>query len=202
MTFVVEDGTKPTGANSYVSVEVFEAHFADRNLDVSDFGDAEIQGAAVQATDYIDKRFGRRFRGYRATRTQGLEWPRYDALDNDGYSLASSNEIPQQLLKATSEYARLVLVLGRSLTPTPALGFPIIDEESGETISPSAGAIKRDRQVVGPIETDITYADPAKFSSLTSRGSSLVSAIPEYPIADLWIEELLRSASSRRVARG
>lgn len=182
MAFVAEDGTGLSNANSYTSVAFADDYFTDRGNTVwSAATTGQKQAALVRATDWVEKRFGRRFRGYKRSKTQSLEWPRLDAFDNDDFLLAGAEDnIPRQLLKAVCEYA--VRALSATLGPDNAnVGIDSIKEK------------------VGPIETSSTRS-----SFQTAAGSSLISAasIPDYPEADLWVEELLKPAGSRRLVRG
>lgn len=65
MAFVVEDDTGVKSANAYVSVQEFKDYHADRGNALSG-GSGDQQKAIVKATDYIDKRFGARFKGQKA----------------------------------------------------------------------------------------------------------------------------------------
>ena len=88
MAFTLEDGSGITGSNAYDSVADIDAHHVDRgNTGWSDFTTADKQTAIIRASDYIDKRFGRRFRGVRKLKNQGREWPRTNAFDDDGFLL-------------------------------------------------------------------------------------------------------------------
>jgi hypothetical protein len=152
MAFTVEDGTQPAGANAYLTVADFKTHHTDRGVTAvaeSEFLDTEIQSGIINATDYVDKRFGRRFLGWRRSRSQSLEWPRTDAYDDDDYSLP---DIPDQLKKGIAEYALLALQLGRNLAPPPAPDFGIIDPATGEASSTASGQLSRSTEIVGPIE--------------------------------------------------
>jgi hypothetical protein len=202
MAFTVEDGSVVVGANSYNTVVAFQTHHVDRaQIDLaSEFLDAEIQAALILATDYVDKRFGRRFRGYKQTRDQELEWPRIDACDNDDYTF---EDIPRQLKKAINEYALIVLRLERGLAPIPGLSYATIDITTGETTSNISGRVTSKTEKVVPIEESTSYDDSTSSKSApTSKMSVTVSSIPEYPQADLWIEELLVSGTSRRLVLG
>lgn len=199
MAFTPETGVGLAGANSYINVQQFKDHFNDRGKDVSAITDPQIQAAAIKASDYIDKRFGRRFLGLRKQKTQGLEWPRGDAWDLDGYIL---DGLPAQLVKACAEYALRAHTLG-ILAPDPALPFTTRDATGGAAVV-TAGQVISKREKVGPIEEENKFADTSSSSNRVSTGSSLVDGlfIPPYPEADMWLEELLKSAVSRDVYRG
>ncbi len=65
MTFTVEDGTGVAGANSLGTVAGFKAYQGDRGVDISNFGTPDIEQALVKATDFIEQRWGIRFKGTR-----------------------------------------------------------------------------------------------------------------------------------------
>lgn len=182
MNFVVEDGSGDPDANAYATVEFVTTYHADRGHFDWVGSSNRKQQAIVAATDYLDKRFGTRFRGSRRNRDQALQWPRIGATDNSGYDFP---DIPKQLKQACAEYALRVLTLGE-LAPDPSEG------EEGE--------ITGKREKVGPIEEEVTYAEGVSRSTLTSLVSS--GSLLEYPAADLLLEELIKSSSNRRIVRG
>ncbi len=201
MAFVVEDGTRITLANAYMTVAQWKTHHGDRGQTSATDGtysDTEIQGGIVNSTDYIDKRFGRRFRGWRSTKSQGLEWPRTDAYDDDEHLL---DDMPTQLLKGTAEYGLLVLQLKRNLAPPPTNEFGIIDPVTGEATSQGAGTLTKSTDVIGPIEETREFKSTSGSKPMTSTGN-LIQRIPEYPQADLWLEELTVSSITRTLLRG
>jgi len=153
------------------------------------FESNQVRNALVKATDYVDKRFGRDFRGWRLSSGQALEWPRADAYDDDDYLMPA---VPTQLKKAIAEYALLALQLGRNLAPLPGPGFPIVDPVTGAITQQPSGTIKSLSEVVGPIETSVTY----------EHAPGANNQLPAYPQADLWLKELLKASADRRVARG
>lgn len=199
--FIVEDGSGVTNANAYISLADAEEYHDDRgNTPWTGVVDDTLkEQAIVRASDYIDKRFGRRFRGWRSGSDQGLEWPRVDAYDNDDYQLT---DVPKQILWAVSEYAMRALSLN-PLAPDPALEFNTRDT-TGSGTTESAGNLKMIKEKVGPIETIQDFGDSFQKSGTTTSLSSLVngSQIPAYPEADLWIEETLRSSASKELVRG
>lgn len=183
MAFTVEDGTVVAGANAYMTVDQYRTHHTDRGRAalVTDTGqgDDAVQAAIVQATDYVDKRFGRRFRGDRRTSTQELEWPRTDAWTDDGYTM---DDIPKALLRAVAEYAWLQILLSEDLAPLP---------------DGTSGVVNEVTQKVGPITDSKKYAERPMVSS-----GNLVQSVKEYPQADMWIEELIVNSLSSEFERG
>ncbi len=141
-TFVVEDGTGLSTANSYLSVADADTYHNNvtRSDDWSGATAAVKQNALIAATQYLDIRYQGRWRGYRNTRSQALAWPRYSVEDDDGYLLDSAS-LPQKLEDACAEMA-LRVVLGDDLLGTVM--------EPGEVTSESV--------TVGPISESKTYA--------------------------------------------
>lgn len=212
MTLIVEDGTGLNTANAYVSESYVDTYHDDRNNTAwTDFTPPEKQAAIIRATDYIDKRFGRRFRGFRRTKEQALEWPRLDAEDDDGFLLSSVDDVPRNLEKAAAEYALRAAVCG-VLAPDPVGSVPKQSLESGSTDREDGvitGEISRKKEKVGPIEEE-TWYDTRMANTLGNLGGSARSVqsgnisdfnIPEYPEADMWIEELIFSGMVMRLVR-
>lgn len=96
MTLIVEDGTGLTTANAYCSVEYASAYFSLRGMQRWSEATEEAQEAAiVQATDYIDIRWGYMLVSTKATDLQSLEFPRKVWL----------GVVPEGIKKACAEYA-------------------------------------------------------------------------------------------------
>ena len=176
MAFTVEDGTGLAAATAYISEAFADAYFVDRgNATWAAASTGDKETAIVRATDYVDKRFGLKFKGVKQSSDQGLEWPRAGAVDNDGYVF---EDVPRNLEKATAEYAL------RALSTSPLVPD---NTNAGVNIT---------RKKVGPIETEQELSTPGS-GTLVSP-----SSIPEYPEADLWITELLKQSGSRTTVRG
>lgn len=210
MAFIVEDGSGIEDATAYVAVATADEYFTDRgNADWIAAGAPEKETAIIKATDYIDKRFGISFKGYRRLKQQGLEWPRLDAYDRDGFAYDGIDNVPRALQKACCEYSVRALLDG-PLAPDPAILFPTTDNSTsgGGTTKASGGAVVGEKSVVGPIEEEFKYADPASMMSapgnITSKGFTQIpgSNLVPYPAADMLIEELLDNTVSRELGRG
>ena len=76
MTLIVEDGTGLPDAESYASVAQADTYFAARGVVAWSGTDAAKEAALRRATDYMAAVFGRLWRGWRASDTQALDWPR------------------------------------------------------------------------------------------------------------------------------
>lgn len=76
MSLIIEDGTRPLGANSYVTVDEFIAFLAARNQAV-EAGTEE--GLLLDAMAYLEQYSGDTtpaYKGWKFTSEQGLQWPR------------------------------------------------------------------------------------------------------------------------------
>jgi len=188
MAFVVEDGTGVSDANSYTSVAFYRAYFTDRGRDVSAQTDQQIQGFLVRATDFIEKRFGDRWRGSRSTLTQALGFPRTGVVV-DGSTLGS-DVVPLMLQSATAEYGYRASLYAE-LAPDPPVPFDRQDNDGG-TVS-GGGAVIEKNERVGPIAEGTVYADPTAASNTWT--------MPSYPAADLLLQPLLTGGGRGRTIR-
>ena len=213
MAFLVESGSGDAEANAYIAVAYFRTHHTDRgNSAHSDFTDPDVQSGIIRASEYVDKRFGIRFVGLRKIKGQGLEWPRIDAFDADGYLLSGVDDLPRQLEKAVAEYTLRTLICG-VLAPDPILPVPKQDLTDSSGVRPEmgdTGQITRRKDKVGPLEEERWFETSSQVAARNlgvgarSIQSSLLNDfnIPEYPEADLWLEELLRASMGVSLVRG
>lgn len=138
MAFTLEDGTGVVDANSYVDVAFADAYFADRGI-TAWTGTADLKKTwFIQATDYVEGRFGRRFIGTPTNENQGLHFPvnDVDELDED--------EIPVKLKRAICEYA--IRAKTAPLAPDPTIdasGVAVV------TVGKKLGPLEKTFQVVG-----------------------------------------------------
>lgn len=205
MAYLVEDGSGLVGSNSYNSTAEFNTYHVDRGRIASgEFTDAEVQAKQILARDYMDQRFGKQYRGWKQSSEQGCEWPRLSAYDNSEYLLT---DVPELVKRAHHEYTLIALQLDRELNPIPGLNYAIIDPDTAEIVSTAAGRIRKKREKLGPIEEETEYSVSGGNSIQskqppTERFSVTVSNIPEYPQADLWIEQVIETGTSRVLYRG
>lgn len=207
MSIEVEDGTGRTNADAYISVVFADAYHTSRgNTKWTDASNSVLirEQAIVRATDHIDQMFGRKFLGTKDREFQALEWPRINAIV-EGWFL--DRVVPPQLQKACAEYA-LRAILNNVLSPDPvapvASQTMVFGEENGSQVG--TGEIKREKVIVGPVEVDTTYntmseVQSSTFSNRSKSGLVTDSLLPQYPAADLWIEELLKPGSVRLLKR-
>lgn len=152
MAFLVEDGTGVAGANSYASVAFADAYFAERGnavwaaIDL----DADKEVLLIQATDYIETIYSRRFIGEMVAMQQPLSWPRNEA---EPYA---ADTVPLPLMKATVEYA-LRAIAG------PLLPDPSVDANGFATVVTKKvlGPLEREFKVMGNGRISLVRAYPA-----------------------------------------
>lgn len=167
MAFKVEDGTGLPDSNSYLSVEAADSYFTDvGNAKWLSLTVDAKQSCLVQATRYMDARFGSRWRGEQLKPDQALAFPRVNIAPGipDG--------MPKALLNATAEYAVRA-------TPGPLAPDPQYDA-TGRLYTKM---YKR----IGPIITEYDY-DSAK--------GSMTVQWPPYPLADAMLRPLLAYAGA------
>jgi hypothetical protein len=115
-------------------------------------------------------------------------------------------DIPDKLKQAVAEYALRSVSL-HELSPDPISPVPKQVNLHGHTRDlSSTGEVSKKTEKVGPIEESVEYRfgdDTVTAAGLATK-SSLVSDynIPEYPAADMLLEELLANVSTRRIVRG
>lgn len=207
MALVVEDGGGLSNANGYIDTTFAdEYHDNHGHAGWAALSTAEKETSIVRATSFVDKRFGMRYVGFRRSKSQNLEWPRLDAFDKDGFLLSGEDEIPRLLKRAVAEYA-LRAAIYNILAPDPLRAVPGQDFSDLNTAQSNrsaqqAGAVKSTRVKAGPVESETEYQTAADMAAKSSGGRGLQSGllndfyIPEYPEADMWIEELLRSGQT------
>lgn len=199
MAFTPETGAGLAAANAYITEAEYRAHHADRGVDVTAQVTGDVTAAIVRATDYVDKRFGRRFRGDKLDGDQGLEWPRVSAYTDEDFLISG---VPVILKRAIAEYALLAIQLGRNLAPVPTPDFGILDPATGEVTNVSSGKIVEQSSEVGPIKESFKYATGDQTGRPMVGTGNLIQNLPEYPQAVLWLEELLKPYGSRELTRG
>lgn len=211
--FLVEDGTAVPEANAYITIQYsLNYHGSRGNAYWSTLALTAQQQAIVRASEYLDIRFGPRFRGRKLTLQQGLQWPRGNAFDNSRYCYSGIDSVPRNLQKACAEYAIRAASL-QTLAPDPPMLVNPQDlsqnpPTGGGTAEVSNGMIVKELDKVGPIEEEHFYANPLQLvEAIAKSGKSPMSStvadfwIPEYPMADMWLEQLIRN-ESRRLIRG
>ncbi len=101
MPLIIEDGSLPAGANSYVTVAEVRAYAEARALTLP-AADTDIEPACVLSSDYI-RGIEYKFQGSRVSIDQALTWPRYP-VTSYGFEVGS-DEIPEPLKEACCQLA-------------------------------------------------------------------------------------------------
>lgn len=167
MALTVEDGSGVADADTYIDLTYASAYHTKRGHTAwaaASTGEQEI--ALVRATDYIETRWGSRFKGYPefAETPQALSFPRVLLRDRHGLLVEG---VPENLKRAQAEYA--LRALEAALLPDPS-------------VSDSGLPVARERSKVGPIEEETEYQ---------TSGTAPVVLRP-YPAADLLLQDYIR----------
>lgn len=157
MALVVQDGTNPTGANSYADSDTADAYALDHGASAWTDASSGKDEALIRATAAIDATYRGRFPGWKTfLRAQLTEWPRTDAYDDED-NLIGANEVPQEVISATIEAAFRELATPGSMLPDMARG----------------GAIHRVK--AGSVEVE--YADNAEATTTYSLIDGILSPV-------------------------
>jgi len=191
LTLIKEDGTGRVDANSYASAADGDAYH-DGHLYASAWTAATTankEAALVFATRLIDSQV--QFSGWRAHDEQALQWPRESCPDPDrGLAIAivlrlragnfvDSDVVPKNILNATCEMARELLIADRTAAPVGE-GIDWVrtshfsHDASGSGSSSDSSATKYSKSDTRPIISHVAKAMLAKYGSLVSGGSGAV----------------------------
>jgi hypothetical protein len=149
MAFIVETGEGIDYANSYSTVSYADDYHSLRLNTTWSGTTVEKEAALVKATDYIEGKYGPRFRGEQAT-LSGISFPRVEgsAYYDNGTII---EDLPENVKKATVEYA--LLSLNGNLYPSSV-----------------GGGVTGFNRSVGSISESVTY---------TSTGASVYKVNPQ-----------------------
>jgi len=101
-------------ANSYITVAFADTFLLEERLGAEAWDSVENKvNALIMATQQIDRL---NFVGDRATETQTLSWPRYNALYPDN-RIVTSTDIPVEIKRATAEMAFWLSQSDRTIPP-------------------------------------------------------------------------------------
>lgn len=128
MALIVETGSGVAAADSYAAISAIDAYWLARphNALSAIWSAAEVgikDGAAREATGYIDGLYGPHYRGERKDYVQGLMWPRTGAVDDANIPLP---DLPPELVAACCELA--ARAIGERLSPDSDTTAPVISE--------------------------------------------------------------------------
>ena len=101
MALIVEDGTRPTGSNCYVSVADADAyHLARSNSTWAAATTGAKEAAILEATTWLN---GQAWKG-RKVASRTMAWPRADVVEGDGWTVAIDT-VPEVVGMACAELA-------------------------------------------------------------------------------------------------
>ena len=172
MTLIVEDGSNVTGANSYVSVDDCLAYCAARGLSFGTSPTTTGEQALIRATKALDTIYGARFPGYRTNgRDQSLLWPRSEAYDAEDQTI-DTDEIPQEIIDATCEFASREYDEANSILPDLDRGGDIHSIQAGSVSITYGGnaTVATTFRTVDGILAPLLGAANATFMGEASRG--------------------------------
>ena len=165
-SLILEDGSVVQHSNSYVDVAFADSYLGQNWAPSLE----EKELALIQASEYLDVRWGSQFKGTPATSTQQLALPRL--LFVDGVGNLIEGFIPQQIKKAVCLYAKEI-TKGTLYPDTTLLNAPI----------------KKETSTVGPITESVEYGD-----SVASAASPWLV----FPLADSLVAPFLAAPASKK----
>lgn len=172
MALIVETGSIVPNADAYADVayvDTYEASYKPTSAwTAANTTSKEV--AIRQATQYIDSFYRGLWSGLAVSDEQSLAWPRYSAVDAEGFTLASDT-IPEKLKQAMAEAALRAIsgtLLGDQTTP---------------------GGIKKLQVKVGPLMKLTEYAgsasQQASYPMINNLLAGLIISSPDSGIVRL-----------------
>ncbi len=179
MALTVEDGTGVSGADTYNLTAAIDSYADDQGISRTLWDaatDAQQEAWARVGTRTLDSRWHRLFPGTATKLDQGLLWPRFDAIDREGY-LRKSSTVPKEV---TDAHAELTLLLANGTTidadANTAADIEELEAASGARIK-FAGAISAKQfRRVGYILEPILLPG-GKWSKVPSTRHALARAV-------------------------
>ena len=177
VTLVKEDGTGMADANAYADVADGNDYHNGHLYATAWTGATDDQKAValVMASRLIDTEY--QFNGLRSVDSQALQWPRVNCLDPDKAPIPILTSlllvdpfvpfsiVPKQVVQATCEMARELLVADRTAAPVGE-GLKYYNQSGTQT-----GYDKTDRR---PVISPVAQALLDKFGSLIAGRSGAV----------------------------
>lgn len=112
MALTVEDGTRPTGSNCYISVADADAYHLARGGAAWAAATTGVKEAAIlEATTWLN---GQAWKG-RKVASRTMAWPRADVVDGDGWPIAT-DAVPEVVGMACADLAGEILAGSNPLT--------------------------------------------------------------------------------------
>jgi hypothetical protein len=144
MAFIIEDGSGVEGANSYMSIGAVATYLTERGRNTAwDAATTAVkQAALIEATDYIEQRFGRRFRGMK-------EWTDLSTA-RAVYNLSIQAVVDQTVtigstvytFKATASGAAYTVAIGSTIAETLDNLMAAINASGTAAVDYGVGTVK------------------------------------------------------------
>jgi hypothetical protein len=137
-TLILEDGTGVPKSNTYALVSGADSYHLIQGNKTWEGVTADKESALIRATQFIEATYRSRWPGVRlkfpqissSTVVQGLSWPRYGALDYEGFPILPS-VVPDQVVAATCEAALREISIPGQLQPDIVVGLK--SEKAGDS---------------------------------------------------------------------
>lgn len=182
MALVIEDGAGKADAESYASIADIAAYATARGLTFAITGGTnatDAETAARRATTWLDATYRGGFTGRKKNgRDQRLEWPRYDAHDNQcPVEFIADDEIPREIIDACCEAAIREKASPGALSPdvTPGTVKKRVRVEGAVEVEYAAGTTPAQAQrpiatVIDDILSSLIGARSSGYSGRAVRG--------------------------------
>lgn len=125
MSIIVETGAGLPNAQSYMSTDEADIYHASRGLGLwENMTVPEKEMCLVRATDFLTQKYRLRWKGYRHTLSQRLDWPRNSVVIGDNVSVYASatlpyDNVPEEVKNACAELALRASISGLSEDLSP-----------------------------------------------------------------------------------
>lgn len=177
MALIVEDGSRPAGADSFFTLEAIDAYWADRNLAAwAAATTAAKEAAARQAAEYLT--FAYAWAGYKVSSSQSLSWPRYEVPDPDAVSSSYGGQGYVDHTTVPTVIVRAAMMLAAEALSSNLLTAPTVN---------STGLIKREAVQVGSLKREREYV----------LDQTDVGALPRFPNVDAMLAPYARQQTGQ-----
>ena len=183
---IIETGEGITTANSYATVDEFKQYFKDLGATESP-SSSRIALGLIQATRYLDTRWGCFIPSQPLTLEQSLEFPRAVLKDRYGRSL---DPLPRDVVTSTILYAK-EWVSGTLFPSSPS------DDANNSSSTSSDKEVRRQSVTVGPITRTTEYFDNSDSSSTDQASGSVVGGFVTIPLPDSLMKNFIKATGGQ-----
>jgi hypothetical protein len=165
---IVENGTGVPDADSYVTVLEADAYLASRGVPAAwaALDDTAKAALLVRATDYMQAAYRGRWKGFRRSDTQALDWPRQGVmLDDLPYgALVKFDIVPGQVKAAQIELATRQMTAGDT---------PLMQDLTRGVVSETIGPISTTYDTHSPQQVRYAQVDALLSPLLATTGAMM-----------------------------